>query len=222
MEFRNQAVRHAEAPDELTAPVVLVSTRSWIGLIVLVAVVASGMVWSVTVRIPVTTEAPGILSFPGGAFSVQSVRAGQVTRMAVSLGAVLARGDAVAQLVEAGGRRVTVRTAVPGRVAEIVTGVGSFVAPGSAVVVMERIRSGERMVAVVYVPLESAVAVVPGTRVALFVDGVPAALFGSMRGRVTEVAASSQGRSQVTNFVGDPEVAASLTGAGNECSAMRR
>jgi multidrug efflux pump subunit AcrA (membrane-fusion protein) len=214
VKFRKEALRNVQLPDDATAPVELVSTRSWIGLIVLSAVVAGGIVWSVVARIPVTAEAPGILSFPEGSFRVQAAVAGQVTAMAVSPGKVLAAGDAVAQLVEAGGHRVTVHTAIPGRVAEVVAGVGSVVAPGSAVVIVERILPGEQMVAVVYLPSDTAAVVVPGTQADLSVDAAPSALFGSMRGRVTEVDTSSERRSQVTDFVGDPELAASLVGAG--------
>ncbi|MCW2504784.1 MAG: hypothetical protein JWO79_3068 [Actinomycetia bacterium] len=214
MDFRRSALAKREVPDDLTAPVRLTPARSWIALATLGAVVAAGVLWGFLGETTVSTDAPGVLSFVRGSFGVQSPGAGQVARVTVSPGDQLKPGAVVAEIV-VGGRAVALRTVSGGRVAAIVTQAGQFVAAGAVVCVVERTGTpDDRLVAVLYLPVRSGSPAVPGAAVDLAVDTAPVGSYGLLRGTVTAVEASPDGRAQIAGFVGDDELAGELAADG--------
>jgi biotin carboxyl carrier protein len=218
MEFRRGALAKREAPDELTAAVRSVPARTWPALLLLASIVAGGIGWGFAGHIPVSTEASGVLTVPDGSFGVQSPVVGQVSRVVVKPGAALPANAVVAEIAGEGGR-IRVRTAVPGRVAEVSVDRGESVAPGTVLCIVERVAgagagAGEQTVAVVYVPVRSGVLAPPGMRVDVEVDAAPAAVFGKIEGRVVQAAVVPEGRRDVAQFLVDDDLAALLTADG--------
>lgn len=203
MQFRYQALQRKREPDELDAPVLLAGPRGWIAVFVVMIVLGGALVWSLTVHLRVSVDAPGVLTHPGGTSQVQSPYAGMAERMLVKPAQQVRAGQPVARLQDTDGRTRTVTSPFAGQVISATLTAGQIVGVGETVVTLERTDlPDDRLLALVFVPADQAARLHPGSSVDLSVSTAPPAAFGLLRGKVTSVAPYPLTREAVAALVG--------------------
>jgi multidrug efflux pump subunit AcrA (membrane-fusion protein) len=209
MQFRKEALARVNPQQALDLPVRLTSTRSWIVLVILAAVVVGGGTWAFTGTLPRTLSANGLITSPKGSFPIQTVAASQVTDIYVQQGSEVRAGDVVARLSN-GVSRSVVRAPAHGRVFSVAAHVGGVVAAGTTLAVAEYADGGAAgLVAVLYLPGDSTAALHPGAAVDLSAAAAPVTRYGVMRGRITSIDSFLSTRSAIADFVGDEDFARS-------------
>jgi multidrug efflux pump subunit AcrA (membrane-fusion protein) len=214
VKFREEALAHSHNQEVLDQPVRLTSPRGWIALLLIAVVVVGGAVWGSTATLPRTVAASGLITSAQGVFPLQTLVSGQVTKVFVDRGDEVGAGQSVAELSN-GTTTTTVKAPVPGRIFSLAAQVGLVFEAGSTLATAE--RSGtptDRLVAVVYVPDDAAATIQTGSRVDLTVANVPVTRFGVLRGRVSAIDSLESTRRDISGFLGDDDLAASLTAAG--------
>jgi HlyD family secretion protein len=190
MNFRFKALQAAREPDELDAPTLLARPRGWIAVLSVLIVVAGAGVWAFLGALPRTVTATGLLTRPGGVAVVQSLYPGQVRQVYATPGGQVAAGQPVAALLDPGGRLRQVTSPYAGEVVNVSVAGGQVVGVGAEVLTVERTdAAADRLLAMLFVPADSAVGVAPGQPVDLAVSSAPPAAFGVLKGRVTSVSA---------------------------------
>ncbi|MGD1901790.1 MAG: NHLP bacteriocin system secretion protein [Geitlerinemataceae cyanobacterium] len=96
--FRKEALERLSSPEQLDQLMYATGSMSWLFLLSLGALVASGAIWSVVARIPVTVEGRGIFIQPSQVVPVQSPIAGQLQNWEVDRGTCVEAGDILATL----------------------------------------------------------------------------------------------------------------------------
>ncbi|MFC7304625.1 HlyD family efflux transporter periplasmic adaptor subunit [Streptomyces monticola] len=211
MQFRQQALSKLQSPEELDVPVRYARPQGLLVLAVTLVFMAAASVWAVTGSVASTLRAPGILTHGQGSYVLQSPVNGQVTRVLAEEGKLLAAGAPVLKVRTEQGDRV-VRAISAGRVSTLVARIGSVVTPGSDVATLERMAgTDDPLLAMVYVPADTAATVSVGTAVDLTVQTAPAQEYGTLRGRVKAVGRGAQSRQKITAFLGDKELAGQFT-----------
>ncbi|WP_328319344.1 HlyD family efflux transporter periplasmic adaptor subunit [Streptomyces sp. NBC_00388] len=214
MQFRQQALSKLQSPEELDLPVRLARPQGLLALVVTIAVMAAASVWAVTGSVSSTLRVPGILTHAQGSYVLQSPVTGQVTGVLAKEGQRLTAGAPVLRVRTAQGDRL-VRTIDAGRVTTLSAGTGAVVTTGADVATVEKTRSaGDPLLAMVYVPANSAGTVPVGADVDLTVQSAPAQQYGVLRGRVQAVGRGAQTSRQVAGFLGDKELARQFTESG--------
>ncbi|GAB2915911.1 HlyD family efflux transporter periplasmic adaptor subunit [Nonomuraea fastidiosa] len=212
MKFRFKALQRMREPDELDSPTLLASPRGWIATFVVLIIVAAAAVWFFVGRLPVTVSAAGVLTHPAGTARLQSPYGGTVRSMLVRPDDAVRRGQEVAVIaVDGGTGRVSeriVRSPFTGRVVAFNAVDGHVVAPGEELLLIERTDApDDRLVAMLFVPVDRAMGVVPGRPVDLSVSSAPPGAFGLLRGRVHSVSAYPVMLEQAADLVGGVEAA---------------
>lgn len=188
MNFRFKALQAAREPDELDAPTLLARPRGWIAVLSVLIVTVGAGVWAFAGQLPRTITASGLLTHPGGVSVVQTPYAGQVRQVWASPSARLRAGQPVAELLDGQGRLRQVTSPYAGAVVNVSVTGGQVVGVGGEVLTIERTDApGDRLLAMLFVPADSAVGVRPGQPVDLTVSSAPPAAFGVLKGRVTSV-----------------------------------
>ncbi|MDQ8703814.1 HlyD family efflux transporter periplasmic adaptor subunit [Streptomyces sp. LHD-70] len=214
MQFRQQALSKLQSPEELDVPVRYARPQGLLVLAVTLVVMAAASVWAVTGSVTSTLRAPGILTYGQGSYVLQSPVTGQVTRVLAEEGDRLAAGDPVLNVRTQQGDKV-VRAIAAGRVSALVARIGTVVTTGADVATLERVaRTGDPLVAMLYVPADSAATVPVGAAVDLTVQSVPTEEYGTLRGRVKAIGRATQSRQRITGFLGDKELAGQFTRSG--------
>ncbi|MFJ5290005.1 HlyD family efflux transporter periplasmic adaptor subunit [Streptomyces sp. NPDC088348] len=220
MQFRQQALSKLQSPEELDLPVRLARPQGLLALVVTVVVMAAAAVWAVTGSVSSTLRAPGILTYAQGSYVLQSPVTGQVTGVLAKEGQRLAAGAPVLKVRTARGDRL-VRAIDAGRVTTLVAGIGAVVTTGADVATVEKTRSTrDPLLALVYVPADSAGTVPVGADVDLTVQSAPALQYGLLRGRVKAVGRGAQTRQQTAGLLGDKELAAQFTKGGPKVAVL--
>jgi pyruvate/2-oxoglutarate dehydrogenase complex dihydrolipoamide acyltransferase (E2) component len=213
MKFRKEAVAHSNQAT-LDLPVRLTSPRGWIVLLLIAVLVVGGGVWGSSATLPRTVAASGLITSARGVFSVQTLVSGQVTKVLVERGDEVRAYQPVAELSN-GKARTTVRAPAAGRIFSLAARVGLVVEAGSTLATAERSGTADdRLVAVVYVPGDIVTSIQAGSQVDLTVANVPVTTFGVLRGQVSAVDGLESTRRDISDFLGDDELAASLTAGG--------
>ncbi|WP_405590654.1 HlyD family efflux transporter periplasmic adaptor subunit [Streptomyces sp. NBC_01190] len=214
MKFRPQALARLQSPTALDAPIQLARPRTLFSLSVVALLLVSGAFWAVTGAIPRQTQAAGILTHAEGSIHLQSPYAGQITGVFVSTGSVFLAHTPLFT-IESDGHSQTVRSITGGRIISVLGSVGQVVTAGTELAVIERIdESHDPLVAVVYLPQASAGLVRVGSQVDLSVASAPAAQFGVLRGTVQAIGQFPQTEAQISNFLGDPQLASTFSAQG--------
>jgi multidrug efflux pump subunit AcrA (membrane-fusion protein) len=214
MQFRFQALQRKREPDELDAPVLLAAPRGWIAVFVVLIVMAGACVWSLSARLHVTVDAPGMLTRPGGTSQVESPYSGMARELLVRPAQQVRAGQPVARVDDGHGRVRTVKSPFAGKVISATLPTGQAVRVGDTVATVERTDlPDDRLLAFVFVPNEQAARLVPGRSVNLSVSTAPPAAFGLLRGKVTSVGAYPLTREALSALVGG-ELAARRLGKG--------
>jgi len=211
MEFRKEALARTNTVEALDLPVRLTRPRGWIVLAALAAVVIGGGSWMYAGSLPRTVTGRGLLTSAQGSFGIQSAVTGQVTAVPVKRGSVVRKGETVAVLSD-DGRSVAVRSPARGRIFSLSARVGQVVELGNTLAVAERTGTDDdHVVAVLYLSAATAASVRPGGAVDLSVESAPAVPFGVLRGRITSVEQFASKSQDVADFLGDADLAQTLT-----------
>src|SRR5947209_8765560 len=96
--FRAAAVERMSSPERLDMLMRVVSPKAWIPLVVLAAVAAGVVAWSVTSRVEVAARGRGVLARPGSLRAVVAPGRGQVASLKVARGDRVARGQTIATI----------------------------------------------------------------------------------------------------------------------------
>lgn len=209
MKFRFKALQRMREPDELDSPTLLASPRGWIATFVVLIIVAAASVWFFVGRLPVTVSAAGLLTHPAGTARLQSPYGGTVRSMLVRPDDAVRRGQEVAVIaLDGAGSERTVHSPFTGRVVAFNAVDGHVVTPGEELLLIERTDApDDRLVAMLFVPVDRAMGVVPGKPVDLSVSSAPPGAFGLLRGRVASVSAYPMMLEQAADMVGGLEAA---------------
>ncbi|MFI7382165.1 HlyD family efflux transporter periplasmic adaptor subunit [Streptomyces sp. NPDC049813] len=218
MQFRQQALSKLQSPEELDLPVRLARPQGVLALAVTVVVMAAACVWAVTGSVSSTLQASGILTYGQGSYVLQTPVTGQVTGVYVQEGQRVRADAPLLKIRTEQGDRV-VRAIDAGRVTALVARIGAVVTTGADVATLEKTASAhDPLLAMLYVPATGAGGVPAGAPVDLT---VPAAQdHGVLRGKVKAVGRGAQTRRQVTDFLGDGELAAQFTKGGTRVPVL--
>jgi HlyD family secretion protein len=103
--FRSVALERLSTPERLDRLVTLTSMRSWLALAALCLIIASLGVWSILGRVPTRVNGRGILVGVGGSvYDAMAPAAGNVAAIKVLPGAIVNKGDTIAELVQPAAR----------------------------------------------------------------------------------------------------------------------
>jgi biotin carboxyl carrier protein len=214
VEFRQKALSKLQSPEELDLPVRFARPQSPLVLAVALAVLAVAGVWAAAGTVSTSLDAPGVLTHAEGSYVLQSPLAGQVVDVRAKPGDALPAGAPLLDLRTGTGIQ-PVRTVAAGRVVTLAAGIGAVIALGADVATVERVeRSGDPLVAVLYVPGGDASSVPVGAKAELTVRSVPAGRFGTLRGTVVAVGREPQSRQQITGFLGDARLSEAFSAQG--------
>lgn len=203
MRFRFKALQRMREPDELDSPTLLASPRGWIATFVVLIIVVSATVWSFAGQLPITVPASGLLTRPGGTARLQTPYGGTVRSMLVRPDEAVTKGQAVALIAQVDGPVRVVSSPFAGRVVAGSAVDGHVVTPGDELLLIERTDApDDRLVAMLFVPVDRAVGVVPGKSVDLSVSSAPPGAFGLLRGRVQSVSTYPLLLDQAADLVG--------------------
>ncbi|MFD8386600.1 HlyD family efflux transporter periplasmic adaptor subunit [Streptomyces sp. NPDC059679] len=202
MQFRQQALAKLQSAEDIDLPVRYARPQGWLALAVTLVVMAGAAVWAVTGTVSNTLETTGILTHGQGSYVLQSPIAGQVTSVLAQEGSTLRAGAPLLKVRTTRGTTV-VRTIAAGRLTTLSVSIGSVLATGANVASVERVRrSGDPLVATLYVPADRAASVRPGAAVDLSVQSVPTQTYGVLRGEVQTVGRAALSRQQIGSSLG--------------------
>jgi HlyD family secretion protein len=94
--FRAAAIERLSTPERLDSLMQVTTTRTWLALAALIAVVAGGMSWGILGRTPEVIAAPGIMLREDGLFRIPSQGTGPVERLMAYPGDHVQQGSVVA------------------------------------------------------------------------------------------------------------------------------
>ncbi|MEU6879611.1 HlyD family efflux transporter periplasmic adaptor subunit [Streptomyces sp. NPDC046712] len=220
MQFRQKALSKLQSPEELDVPVRFARPQGRLVLAVTVVVMAAASVWALTGTVSSKLSAPGILTRAEGSYLLQSPVAGQVTDVLVEEGRSVSAGTPLLTVRTDQGDR-PVRAVADGRVTTLFARMGSVVTTGADVATVERVtHPDDPLVAMLYLPGDSASTIRVGAPVDLSVQSVPRDRFGVLRGRVKAVGRAPQTQAQIGNFLGDSGLAAQFSRQGNPVAVL--
>ncbi|MGA5064447.1 HlyD family efflux transporter periplasmic adaptor subunit [Streptomyces exfoliatus] len=220
MQFRRNALSKLQAPEELDVPVRFARPQGRLVLAVTVVVMAAAGVWALTGTVTSKLTAPGLLTHAEGTYLLQSPVAGQVTEVLAEEGRPVAPGAPVLTVRTDRGDR-PVRAVAGGRVTTLHARLGSVLTTGADVAAVERVTDPDApLVAVLYLPGDTAATVRVGARVDLGVQSVPRDRFGVLRGRVASVGRTPQSAAQLGSFLGDAGLAARFSRQGDPVAVL--
>jgi HlyD family secretion protein len=98
--FRQKALDRASSPEQLDQVIQLVRPQHWLPLAAFGSLMVAGITWSLVGRIPVTVAGQGVLIYPSAVVNVQSLGAGQLSRVNVKVGDFVKKGAVLATLAQ--------------------------------------------------------------------------------------------------------------------------
>jgi HlyD family secretion protein len=98
--FRREAMQQLASVGETDRLPSVIGMRRWLALVVLAALGAAAVVWSLAARVPVNVEGRGLMLNPGDVQVVQSSAAGQVVEVRAQANQRMHAGDVVVTLAQ--------------------------------------------------------------------------------------------------------------------------
>jgi multidrug efflux pump subunit AcrA (membrane-fusion protein) len=220
VQFRQKALSKLQSPEELDLPVRFARPQGWLVLIVTVVVMVAASIWAITGSVSSKMNAPGILTHAQGSYILQSPVAGQVSEVLAEEGEQLA-ADAPLLRVRTEQGDSLVQAPAAGRVTTLAATIGSVIATGTEVAAVERVEDpGDPLLAMLYMPADSASTVPVGASVDLTVESVSKEKYGVLRGRVKTVGRTSQTVQQIASFLGDSQLAEQFSQQGRPVAVL--
>lgn len=215
MRFRGKALAELSAPERLDESVRLATVPAWLVAAALAVAVGSAAVWSFTGSVPRTVTGPGVLTHAAGVSTLEATVGGQVTEVWVSPDSRIAAGDLIFSAIADDGTTVTERAPWPAVVVNLGVTDGMLMRPGDTVAALERLDTpGDALLARVYVPADRAPMLRPGLPVDIEVASVPAAVFGTLAGTVSDVGQFPETEASLRAFHGTDTDVRGFLGAG--------
>ncbi|WP_154675338.1 HlyD family efflux transporter periplasmic adaptor subunit [Parafrankia elaeagni] len=214
--FRRRALRQLDAPEQLDEAIRLATVPGWLITAVLVVAVGGAAVWATVTTVPRTVEARGVITHTAGVSSLEATAAGLVTDVWAAPATNVAKGERLYRLAGADGSAQEVTAPWDAYVTDWQVRQGQLLQPGMSVAELVRLDTpDDRLQARVYLRSGFAPMVSVGMPVEVEVDAAPAAVFGTLRGTVTQVGARQESAESVREFTGSSADVPSLLGDGN-------
>lgn len=187
--FRRQALEQLDAPGRLDTLMKVTSPRLWIGLGLVVIVIAAAIVWSVLGAAKVTVTLSGVLNNPGGLVVLNAPATGTLTSLDNVPDLELQPGQTFGEVLTSSGSLMPLRAITGGIVTDWMVDLGTYVHAGTPVASM--FPGGGYLLALMYTSETTARMVAPGMQVDVTPDRGSTALYGSMVGHVLTVESSA-------------------------------
>jgi len=203
MNFRRQALRQMESPEQLDELVRLATVPAWLLTLALTIAVGATAAWSVVGTVSRNVAAEGVLIHSHGISAFDAVASGQVVKVWISPNQRLAKGTPVVSLQGADGTITTTTVPWDAYVVGVLVTEGELVQPGTQLADLERLDApGDTLQAVVFIPATAAPLLQPGVPVEVSAAAVPATVFGTLTGRVATVGAFPETVDSLRAFLG--------------------
>jgi HlyD family secretion protein len=98
--FRKKALERAASPEQLDQVIQLVRPHHWLPLAAFGSLMTAGIAWSIMGRIPVTVAGQGVLTYPSTVVDIQSLGAGQLSRVNAKVGDFVKKGAVLATIAQ--------------------------------------------------------------------------------------------------------------------------
>jgi multidrug efflux pump subunit AcrA (membrane-fusion protein) len=213
MQFRRQALRQLEAPEQLDQVVRLTTVPSWLLTGALAAVVAIAAAWATAGTVDRTVRAAGVLIHSNGVSRFDAAEGGQVVKIWARPNQLVGPSTPL-YTVRAEDGLHTVSAPWDAYVLGLLISEGQLLQPSTPVAELERLNAaGDPLQAVVFVPASSAPALRAGVTAQVAAAAVPSTVFGTLHGEVVAVGAFPETESSMHAFLGSGfEVAPLLRG----------
>lgn len=179
---------------------------TWLMLLALAAVIATGIIWAVFGRAPDSVSGPGMLVPESGFPLVGHAAGGTVEALRIREGDAVTAGQVVATVRQADGSLVQAKAPKSGTIATVLVRPGMVTVPGRAIATI--LPTDDLTVAVGFLPAGPAKRVTAGMRARVALASVPQSQYGTIEGIVTSVQEVPASLEQVLLIVGDNEALA--------------
>jgi len=98
--FRKKALDKLSSPEQLDELMQVTTSKGWIALIAVGAILLTSVVWSVWGSLPTKVNGQGMLIKPGGVFEIMPLAGGQVVNLLVSENDVITKDQIVAKVAQ--------------------------------------------------------------------------------------------------------------------------
>jgi len=189
--FSKAALARLSSPEELDQLMQVTTPKGWLALIGLGCILIVAVIWGLFGDIPTKVDGQGVLLRTEGVYHIPATISGQVSELYVNVDDIVAEGQTIARISQAGGGSTTgARVISPhtGRVLEIRTIEGSVVNVGSPIVTLESLdQAGRELEAVIYIPASEGKKVRPEMLAEVTPSTVKREEFGFIPSQVTAV-----------------------------------
>ena len=96
--FRKSALDRLSSPEQLDQLMQVTTSKGWLALLALCAIILAAIVWSVVGRLPTTVSGPGILIKSGGIFDVAVTGGGRILEINVQPGDFVEKGQVISRI----------------------------------------------------------------------------------------------------------------------------
>ncbi|MCY7366707.1 MAG: NHLP bacteriocin system secretion protein [Chamaesiphon sp.] len=93
--FRDESLERLSSPERLDQLMNVVNPRAWLPLAGLGSLVATGLLWSIFGRLPLTVSGQGVLIYPRSVVQFQAPSDGTILKLNIKSGAVIKKGDII-------------------------------------------------------------------------------------------------------------------------------
>jgi HlyD family secretion protein len=93
--FRDESLERLSSPERLDQLMNVVNPRAWLPLAGLGSLVATGLLWSIFGRLPLTVAGQGVLIYPRSVVQFQAPSDGTILKLNIKSGAVIKKGDLI-------------------------------------------------------------------------------------------------------------------------------
>jgi HlyD family secretion protein len=93
--FRDESLERLSSPERLDQLMNVVNPRAWLPLAGLGSLVATGLLWSIFGRLPLTVAGQGVLIYPRSVVQFQAPSDGTILKLNIKSGAVIKKGEII-------------------------------------------------------------------------------------------------------------------------------
>ncbi len=218
--FRDHAVRHASASEEMDKMFRVTRPMNWLILFAVIGLLAVAVGWALFGTVSTRVGGQGILIKPGGVDTVAAIVAGQITRLRVAPGDLVRQGQVIAEMADAAADVALpplrmILASGDGRVLQVLVKSGAQVAVGTPLLTVEAAGAEPApLQALLYVPLAEATRLRSQMAVHLSPSDFHKEEFGYVLGRVKSIGEFPVTRQEAESALGNPQLVDSLLDQG--------